>query len=126
MHLYNIKKHGIKRVLKVNGLSIGTQNLENHGVRVKIIDLDDDPSEKLGHLFEEAHDFIKEGIIRKEGVLVVCTAGISRSASIVMSYLMKEEGLGVDAAYNKVKQAREFVKPNEGFWNQLEQYGSIL
>jgi len=48
-------------------------------------------------------------------VLVVCTAGISRSASVVISYLIKKYKMSYESAFEKVKTARIFIKPNDGF-----------
>jgi predicted protein tyrosine phosphatase len=58
------------------------------------------------------------------GVLVHCSAGRSRSASIVIAYLMREEGLSYERAYASVVKARPIAQPNTGFSHQLEWYGS--
>jgi predicted protein tyrosine phosphatase len=58
------------------------------------------------------------------GVLVHCSAGRSRSASVVIAYLMREEGLSYEQAYASVVKARPIVQPNTGFSHQLEWYGS--
>jgi len=49
-----------------------------------------DKTENIYRFFEEAYNFIKEGKI----VFVHCHAGVSRSASIVIAYLMKKYGKG--------------------------------
>jgi hypothetical protein len=49
-------------------------------------------------------------------------AGVSRSTSVVLAYLMKEEGLHLDEAYAFVKSKRPVVKPNPGFMSQLRQF----
>ena len=48
---------------------------------------------------------------------------MSRSASVVIAYLMREEGLSYQQAYASVVQARPVVQPNTGFSHQLEWYG---
>ena len=55
-------------------------------------------------------------------VLVHCRAGVSRSASMVLAYLMEYECMTLDEAYVTVKQHRPFIDPNEGFWAQLVAY----
>ena len=52
----------------------------------------------------------------------MCTAGISRSATICIAYLMKNEGMGLEEAFALVKEARKFIKPNPGFMKFLEKY----
>ncbi|TMS04949.1 Dual specificity protein phosphatase 19 [Larimichthys crocea] len=55
-------------------------------------------------------------------VLVHCNAGVSRSSSIVIGYLMLKEGLSFDDAYSQVKLARPSIRPNPGFYQQLQSY----
>lgn len=55
-------------------------------------------------------------------VLVHCAAGVSRSTTAVVAYLMKTEGLDVEAALRQVRAKRPFVDPNEGFMAQLALY----
>ncbi len=51
--------------------------------------------------------------------LVHCAAGISRSASIVIGYLMYAQDLTAVEARARVKEARPCIRPNHGFWEQL-------
>jgi len=55
---------------------------------------------------------------------VVCTAGISRSATVVIGYLVKQFKMQYEEAFKKVKKARIYVKPNKGFEEQLKTYAS--
>jgi hypothetical protein len=55
-------------------------------------------------------------------VLVHCFAGMSRSASCVMAYLIKYKGMTVESAYNFVKGKRWKVRPNSGFMRQLHMF----
>ena len=59
-------------------------------------------------------------------VFVHCFAGVSRSATIVIAYLMKEHGLSFSAAFKFVKNKRCFINPNEGFRRQLVHYQNEL
>ena len=54
--------------------------------------------------------------------LVHCVAGVSRSASICIAYLMKYERMTLDQAYRHCKRRRPVVHPNVGFWRQLIDY----
>ena len=54
-------------------------------------------------------------------VLVHCVAGVSRSPSLVIGYLIYRDGLSYEEAYKKVKEARPFIYPNVGFVKQLMQ-----
>ena len=76
----------------------------------------------IGGIFTEAFSFI-EGVKRRNGkVLIHCQAGVSRSVTITTAYLMKTEGLGVDAALKKVKETRKCASPNFGFMVKLMEF----
>lgn len=65
---------------------------------------------------------------RKAGAkcLVHCKMGVSRSASTVIAYAMKEYGWDLDTAFDYVKERRAVTKPNPSFMKQLEEYQGIL
>jgi dual specificity phosphatase 12 len=56
-------------------------------------------------------------------VLVHCHAGISRSATVVMIYLMWRDDIGADGALKRLKKVRPQVQPNPGFMRFLNGYG---
>ena len=56
----------------------------------------------------------------KEKVLVHCTFGASRSATIVIAYIMWKEKKKFSDALNLTQQKRFIVYPNAGFREQLK------
>ena len=76
--------------------------------------------------FDRTNKFIQEAKEQSTSCLVHCKMGVSRSASVVIAYLMKELNLSYDQAYSFAKQKRSCVKPNDGFKAQLRTYESIL
>lgn len=56
------------------------------------------------------------------GILVHCASGRSRSASVVIAYLMREEKLSYEAAYSAVESIRPEIQPTSGFCHQLKWY----
>lgn len=49
-------------------------------------------------------------------------AGVSRSATIVVAYLMTIGDYDVEKALQIVKGARGYIQPNPGFLSQLRKY----
>jgi len=72
--------------------------------------------------FEKAHSFIDDAVKNEKCVLVHCQAGVSRSASIVISYIMKRNKISFEEARNIVRQARPLIRPNFMFTEQLIAY----
>lgn len=58
--------------------------------------------------------FIEEALEKGGGVLVYCTDGISRSAAVVIAYLMYSKRKTYSDAYSFVKLKRSVAKPNFG------------
>ena len=48
-------------------------------------------------------------------------AGVSRSTSIAMAYVIHKEKIPLDTALERLRQTRPSVKPNEAFMEQLRQ-----
>ncbi|XP_062204126.1 uncharacterized protein LOC133906279 isoform X2 [Phragmites australis] len=79
---------------------------------------DTEEEDLLDHL-EPCLDFIDEG--REVGsVLVHCFAGVSRSASIIVAYLMRSERKSLEEALESLKEISELACPNDGFLDQLK------
>jgi hypothetical protein len=52
-------------------------------------------------------------------VLVHCKRGVSRSAAVVIAYLVRFSGLALDKAYAHVKTRRRCIAPKAGLLTQL-------
>ncbi|XP_054857457.1 dual specificity protein phosphatase 14 [Eublepharis macularius] len=88
-------------------------------VKVPVADM---PSAPISLYFDSVADKI-QSVARKHGVtLVHCAAGVSRSATLCIVYLMKYQNVSLYEAYNWVKSRRPVIHPNVGFWRQLIDY----
>jgi predicted protein tyrosine phosphatase len=77
--------------------------------------------------FETAHSFIKNALAKENGVVLIhCQAGVSRSSTICISYLMAVEGMSHDAAFAYVKSKRSVINPNPGFRKCLKDFEESL
>jgi atypical dual specificity phosphatase len=59
-------------------------------------------------------------------VYVHCAAGRSRSATLVIAYIMKSRRMSLRNAIYAVRLARPMIKPNIGFFQQLCRYEKEL
>lgn len=89
------------------------------GIKYLRIDAKDIPTYDLSKHFNTCLEFINEGIDNRERILIHCHAGISRSATITLLYLICIRGAPLHVAYNYLKQKRHVIHPNSGFMKQL-------
>jgi len=87
--------------------------------------VDTDSSDIAAH-FDSAAQFINDEIKAGGRVLVHCAAGISRSATLVLAYLMRYGNYDLRKAFNLVKSVRRVVRPNNGFFQNLIDYERSL
>lgn len=100
---------------------------ENKQIRCKFFNISDTFEQLLGiKIFEEASNFIDEARKNDCNILIHCNAGISRSPTIAIAYLMKYERLYLQDAYNFVKRCRPQISPNLNFMGQLVSYENKL
>lgn len=82
--------------------------------------IDDDEDEKISLHFFTVYEIISRALSENKNVIVHCAAGMSRSPSLVIAYLMIENRWCYEEAYNYVKNKRPIVEPNIGFVKQLK------
>lgn len=70
--------------------------------------------------------FADKGRAQKKGVLVHCLAGISRSVTVMLAYLMAHRQLTLNEAYNMVLKRKANIDPNFHFMQQLHSFEKQL
>ena len=110
-------------------ISLGVTHILNTAVEVdnafpelfvySKIGLDDREDQEMDGVFEHAFKFINR--VRECGgrLLVHCTAGVSRAATIVLGYVVQEEGQLLVDSYGFLRMLRPVVAPNENFMYHL-------
>lgn len=102
-------------------LSIGIEApYKQSKIFYKFLDCLDMPETQLKSIIKKSNQFIKQSLTSQKNILVHCNAGVSRSVSIVIGYLILEEHKTYEEAYNIVKAARCCMQPNIGFIQQLK------
>lgn len=110
-----------KNVRYILNLTTNVPNKFEKEIIYKKIVIYDFESQKIDNYFRETFEFIDEALkIGSNSVLVHCNAGISRSSSFVIAYLMMK-GIFTDyqSSFNHVKSKRSKIRPNSGFVTQL-------
>ncbi|XP_075760719.1 protein phosphatase Slingshot homolog 2 isoform X4 [Pelodiscus sinensis] len=122
-NLEDLQNRGVRYILNV------TREIDNffpglfeyHNIRV----YDEEATDLLAY-WNDTYKFISKAKKNGAKCLVHCKMGVSRSASTVIAYAMKEYGWNLDRAYDYVKERRTVTKPNPSFMRQLEEYQGIL
>jgi len=95
----------------------------SRGIQVRHIPIHDNGDAKIGEHFENAiywiHSFNGK-------TLVHCSAGRSRSATIIIAYLVAKKNLSVRDAYRLLKSKRKIIGPNTGFIQRLLEFEDRL
>ncbi|XP_056130439.1 dual specificity protein phosphatase 14 [Lampris incognitus] len=92
------------------------------GVEHVHIPVADSPASPLSGHFDQVADRIQSVGEHRGHTLVHCNAGVSRSSTLCIAYLMKHRNMSLLEAYRWVKSCRPIVRPNNGFWRQLIGY----
>lgn len=79
----------------------------------------DTPGQSIVPLFYETRALIDKAWAEGRRTLVHCHQGVSRSATVVIAYMMATYNMNVDSALRAVRAARGIAAPNAGFLCQL-------
>jgi len=105
-----------------------TQSAGFHEGRLKYlhIDIDDSDDAPILKFVDRANAFLDEGLRSSEHVLVHCNSGMSRSATLVIAFLMSRRGMSLADAYETTRSARPVILPNRGFFGALQRHELAL
>ncbi|XP_042219922.1 dual specificity protein phosphatase 19-like [Homarus americanus] len=114
------------KITHILNVATGIINLFEGWFTYKTKEVYDVPGCRIIDIFDECCDYIHTAVVSGGCVLIHCNAGVSRSASIVIAYLMRHYGMSFDEAFKFVKSKRSFIRPNAGFIDQLKEYETKL
>ncbi|KAJ8397111.1 hypothetical protein AAFF_G00009650 [Aldrovandia affinis] len=124
---YHASRKDMLDAMGISALLNVSSNCPNHfeGVyQYKCIPVEDNHKADISSWFAEAIEYIDSVKDSSGRVLVHCQAGISRSATICLAYLMKRKRVRLEEAFEFVKQRRSVISPNFSFMGQLLQFES--
>ncbi|KAG8052093.1 hypothetical protein GUJ93_ZPchr0001g32808 [Zizania palustris] len=118
--MYTLQHLGITHILCLCSNEIGQSDSQFPDLfEYKNFSISDDDDANISDLFEEASVFIDHVDHVGGKVLVHCFEGKSRSATIVLSYLMLRKGFTLVKAWNLLKKVHRRAQPNDGFAKAL-------
>mmetsp|Transcript_40402 Transcript_40402/g.41220 ORF Transcript_40402/g.41220 Transcript_40402/m.41220 type:complete len:430 (-) Transcript_40402:59-1348(-) len=111
-----LTKMGITHILNV------TSDLKNHfpdAFIYKQLAIEDSVEEDLNTVLERGLKYIGRVAECRGRILVHCRAGVSRSVSLTLAYLITEKSLSLSDAYDFVSERRPVINVNDHFLFQL-------
>lgn len=92
------------------------------------VGINDESSEDMPSLLDKIIPYLLELHNQNSSIKILfhCYAGISRSSTVAIAYIMTVYGLTLNAAFNIVKSRRNFIKPNPGFVFALQEFEKML
>ncbi|KAL7722431.1 protein-tyrosine-phosphatase [Entamoeba marina] len=125
--------NNITHIINLTGFTHGPNQIERYpDVHTDIITylhlhVNDSLDTLITDIFNDCFSFIENALNNTfNKVLVHCEAGISRSASVIIGYLMYSNKLTLKEAYYKTISAKKNIAPNKSFWQQLQTYEQQL
>jgi len=110
-----LRKNNISTIICVaEGITIN----KTPNINIYRYDFQDTYDCDISIYFDEISDLIH----KQNSVLVNCAAGISRSSTIVIAYLMKYYNLNLKDAFLYVRERRNKICPNKKFMKYLLEY----
>ncbi|XP_077999934.1 uncharacterized protein LOC144452664 [Glandiceps talaboti] len=117
-------RNGIEYVLNISKTCPQPEFLpDGHFCRIPV---NDNYREKILPWFNKTVDFIDKVHSLNGKVIVHCLAGVSRSATVAIAYVMNHLRMSSDDAYRYVKDKRPTISPNFNFLGQLLEFEKRL
>jgi len=91
----------------------------------KTISIDDEENVDISSHFEDSYYFIEDALLKGK-ILIHCAAGVSRSATLTIAYLMRKNKWDLKFTIDFVRDKRKCINPNDGFIKQLKLFEDKL
>lgn len=109
-------------ITTVISVSVEAVNTVFEGIQYLKVPVADSPSAHLYDFFDPIADRIHSVDMKQGRALLHCVAGVSRSATLCIAFLMKYRHMSLLNAHKWTKLCRPIIRPNNGFWEQLIHY----
>eukprot|EP00051_Salpingoeca_urceolata_P011932 m.148362 g.148362 ORF g.148362 m.148362 type:complete len:179 (+) comp17311_c0_seq1:428-964(+) len=109
-------KHNIQHVLDLSG---GPLYRLPEQCKRTVVAVDDRCEVDILPVIEQCLPLLDYAVAANQPLLVHCAMGASRSATVVISWLMSRQGWSLLRAMQHCKRRRHVVRPNNGFFATL-------
>ncbi len=117
-----LRQHGVTHVLVCG---FGLRPIHSDAFTYKTLPLVDLPVFSISSHLPNGVQFVDDALRNGGTVLVHCARGKSRSASILVAYLMSSRGISFAEAHSLVRSKRS-ISINDGFMKELKAYEKTL
>ena len=118
-----LKEHGVTHIVTVVAGVVPSYPEQFEYMHVSVRDI---PEERLSPHLDNTTRFIHDAVSGGGTVYVHCMQGKSRSATVVLAYLMQHLGMPLEEALAQTQARRAIVEPNAGFMEELRAFESGL
>ena len=130
LYIGSLRSAQTDRVYEVLGIQYvvtcgRNMQINGKGILRLEIGVEDAEGESLQPNFVAFKEFLDKNMERA-AVLCHCFAGLSRSATMVLSYLMNSRGMRLDTAVAFLMEIRPNIHPNPTFMRELIDYDALL
>jgi len=123
----HVKSIGVTLCINAQRQKSSLTEFDNHKIRIINLEIEDNLNTKISPHFNKVIGWIETEHQAGGKILINCRAGVSRSATLVIAYLMKiYPAWNFKQAYEFVKSKREIISPNLSFIVQLQEFEDDL
>jgi protein-tyrosine phosphatase len=101
-----LKQYNIRIIVSLNGQHFNYPNIISY-----TFNTEDNPNYDMSNHYDEIFSIINNN----HNILVHCDAGVSRTGSIIIYYLMHKYKMSYDIAFEYATSKRPCISPNNGF-----------
>lgn len=112
----------IKAIIDLTNGTTLPRSVTQLRLKKHIVKVDDNVHANIAQHFQGCINFIDQQLANNKNVLVYCKQGVSRSASIIIAYLMAKTRATFHTTLAYVKSRRQQALPNKAFIKQLQDF----
>ena len=117
-----LRKHQIQGIIRLATVSEEQETdqwVPTDIEQIPTFHIPDSASRSIVQIIRDCIPIIERFVAEKRNLLIHCQGGVSRSASVVIGYIMHSRKISAKDSLKYVESKRPCVWPNAGFWKEL-------